>query len=291
MKKNILLTGVTGYLGSRLAKEFLKKGYSVIGLVRKGADFAKIINIIDSLTILYIDDADEFSVLQEYCVDVVIHTATSYGRSKESICEIVNCNVLFPLKLLEAVSLSKNISFINVGTTLPYNINSYALSKNHFMEWGKLISKDREFLFINLTLEYFYGLSSNDSCLPSYIIKQCISNVEKIDLTLGEQYRDFIYIDDVISAFVIVLDNVDSFNEYFIEFHVGSGKKITIRNLAELIHGLTQSSSDLNFGALPYRDNEIMDPCFEGDSLEKIGWSCNTSLLDGLNLIIKEEAR
>ena len=58
---------------------------------------------------------------------------------------------------------------------------------------------------INMQLEHFYGPGAGDANFISAMINRLIHNDPRIDLTLGEQKRDFIYIDDVVDAYLEVL--------------------------------------------------------------------------------------
>ncbi|ETR66101.1 MAG: hypothetical protein OMM_13253 [Candidatus Magnetoglobus multicellularis str. Araruama] len=44
----------------------------------------------------------------------------------------------------------------------------------------------------------------------------------------------------------------------FFEYEIGSENQVSIKDIVNLIHDLVQSKSKLNFGAIPYRQNEIM---------------------------------
>lgn len=132
----ILLTGVTGYLGSYIANALIKNGYQVIGLKRKTSSLFRIENILTKLTLHDIDDLDLASLFQFYGkIDVVLHTATCYGRKGENVNDIVSANLTFPLNLLnEAVNSGVEL-FLNTDTALEKILNPYALSKEQFTEW------------------------------------------------------------------------------------------------------------------------------------------------------------
>ena len=98
--------------------------------------------------------------------------------------------------------------------------------------------------------------------------------------------RDFVYIDDVIFAYLVLLQKIDSFLDLFIEFDVGSGNPVSIREMVETVHRMTKSRSRLAFGALPYRKNEVMFSNAEVEPLVNLGWSCKTSLEQGLRLTV-----
>ena len=138
-----------------------------------------------------------------------------------------------------------------------------------------------------MRLEHFYGPGDNDSKFTSYVINSCIENIPKLELTLGEQKRDFIYIDDVISAYLILLEKMDTFSDEFNEFDVGSGETISIKDFVKIVHQLTQSQSFLDFGAVPYRKGEVMLSEINIEPLARLGWECKTNLEQGLKLTLE----
>ena len=138
-----------------------------------------------------------------------------------------------------------------------------------------------------MRLEHFYGPGDNDSKFTSYVINSCIENIPNLELTLGEQKRDFIYIDDVISAYLILLGKMDTFSDEFNEFDVGSGEAISIKDFVKIVHQLTHSQSFLDFGAIPYRKGEVMLSEINIEPLNQLGWECKTKLEQGLELTLK----
>ena len=134
-----------------------------------------------------------------------------------------------------------------------------------------------------------YGPDDQASKFTSQIIKSCLANEPEIKLTLGNQKRDFVYIDDVVAAYEILLENTDLQEELYYEYHIGSGKAITIREFVETVHQLSHSSSHLDFGALPYRKNEIMNSETSIEQMMLLGWRCQTKLADGIMKIIRYE--
>ncbi len=70
---------------------------------------------------------------------------------------------------------------------------------------------------------HMYGPGDSPNKFIPWLIAQLKNNVPKIDLTAGEQTRDFIYIDDVCTAFKTVCDKMDDIPERFASFEVGTG--------------------------------------------------------------------
>lgn len=284
----ILLTGITGYLGSHLATTLLANDCEIVGLKRKSSSLHRIENILPKLTLLDVDEVDVSELFTRHGkIDAVIHTATCYGRNGESATQVVEANLMYPLKLLDAAAASGVGLFMNTDTVLDKLLNPYALSKGQLTEWGQYFARQKKVRFLNLKLEHFYGHGDDESKFTTRIINSCLANVPELKLTQGEQQRDFIYIDDVVAAYLLLLDKRESFDDGFIEFEVGSGSAVTIRELVETAHRLTESTTRLNFGALPYRAGEAMFSQADTETLRKMGWRCGHTLEQGLKLVIE----
>lgn len=287
MKKKILLTGVSGFLGSHLAKELLAAGYEVIALKRKSSSLHRVESIVSKIKLIDIEALNFDKLFQDFGkIDAIIHTATCYGRNNESVAEIFNANTEFPLRLLESGSRLGVELFINTDTVLDKYLNIYALTKKQFLQWGKFFTKNKRICFVNVRLEHFYGPDDETSKFPTYIVNSCIRNVPELKLTKGEQIRDFIYIDDVVSAYMALLENLGEVDDFFIEIELGSGKSVSIRQFVEMAHQISESKTKLDFGAIPYREGEIMCSQANIARLISLGWHCRYDLEAGLNKMI-----
>lgn len=283
----ILLTGVTGYLGSHLAETLLANGCEVVALKRATSSLRRIEHLLSQLTLHDVNTVDMDALFtQDGKIDAVIHTATCYGRNGESASQIADANLAFPLKLLNVAVEAKVKLFINTDTVLDKFLNPYALTKAQFAEWGRYFSTRSELKFINLKLEHFYGPNDDASKFTTHVINSCLANTDELKLTLGEQKRDFVYISDVVSAYSLILDKWQTLPEQFAEFEVGSGQAITIREFVETAHRLANSSTQLLFGAIPYRKGEVMLSQAHIDALRLLGWGCEVDIETGMKHVI-----
>lgn len=283
-KKTILITGATGYLGSRLAKYWFSQGHSIVALKRSISDTSRLNDIFSQISIYNIDETDLSTLMSEHSIDVVIHAATCYGRKQESLVELIMSNVVFPVNILEN-SISAGIKhFINIDTSLRKSVNPYSLSKGMFRE--VLLGNDK-INAVNVELQYFYGPDDSDWKFITYVFNQLLQGAPEIKFTSGKQKRDFIYIDDVINAFDILLNNIDR-HRMTSSIEIGSGSSVSIKEVACLIKELLNNNeSILDFGALPDRTSEDLDMCADTSYLESLGWKPRYSLMEGLNEIIK----
>ena len=281
--QSLIITGITGYLGAALAHYFLGQGYNVIGLIRPQSSFQRLEKIKSSIKFYDFESSELRDIVNDNGgVCAIIHTATSYGRNNESLAEIAHINTFLPLRLLEQCGNANVPLFINTGTSLKRSLNSYSLSKAHFVDWSKLIVKSNNVKFINIKLEHFYGPNDQSHKFVTHVFNSCLKNEENIDLTVGTQERDFIYIDDVVDAYGLILLTAHNITANFKQIDVGTGKATVVRDLVELIHGVTNSTSNLNFGAIPIRNGEVMDAQANTVYLEKIGWNCQFSVEAGI---------
>ena len=288
----ILLTGSTGFLGSHLLEKLVDLNHSVICLKRESSSLKRVEHLNNRATWVDIETTDFNKIFLSNKIDCIVHCATDYGRKKIDPFQTIEANLILPLKLLHASTLTpkKDLPvFINTDTVLDKRINHYSLSKDQFVDWLKTYSEKT--IVLNLAIEHFYGPMDDESKFTSFIIRELIDNKKKvIDLSEGKQKRDFIYIDDVVEAFIALMDNLNNFNKSFYHFEVGSNDLVTIKEFVKLVKRLCKNkNTELNFGALPYRTNEVMLSKTDTAFLRSIGWSPKVSLENGLKQTIKTE--
>mgnify|MGYP003418915654 FL=1 len=287
----ILLTGSTGFLGSYLLKSFVKSGYEVIALKRSTSNTYRINDYLKKVTLYNIDKVNLEDIFKKHKINIVINTVTNYGRIDNKISSILDTNLIFGLKLLEGSVNSNAKAFINTDTLLERNINAYALSKAQLVDWIKFLS-NKNTKMVNIKIEHMYGALDDENKFIYWLINKLKQNVEKIDLTSGVQKRDFIYIDDIVSAYEIIIQNINTFSNYE-EFELGSGNSIEVKNFVEKIYQEISNkqtlSTKLNFGAVSYRDNENMNIQANIEKLTNLAWKPKVSIKDGIKKILEKE--
>lgn len=288
--KTVMLTGATGFMGSHLLEGLLASNYKVTAIKRSTSDISRIKHLMDSTRIHNIDRETLGDIFRDNKIDAVIHVACNYGRGKTGISEVVEDNLMFGLKILDACIEYGVPTFINTDTMLGKSVNGYALSKKHFVEWLQRYSHIVR--VINVKIEHMYGTNDNDTKFISWVLNQFRAGVSQIDLTSGKQQRDFIYIDDVISAYLLLLGKRESFPR-FIEVELGTGQLIAVRDFVEKLKLAYEkrfgpSGTQLNFGAIPYRPGEPMSIPVDNSALVEMGWSCGIDFESGIDKIIRE---
>ncbi|MDN0087960.1 NAD(P)-dependent oxidoreductase [Yersinia nurmii] len=270
----ILITGISGYLGSQLANSLIDE-HEIAGTIRENSSYKRLNNP-DEIRLIDLSEMDWLLKINDFNPDIVINTAALYGRNGEPLSQLVQANVQFPLLILEKIFSNGSGVFINCGTSLPSNVSDYALTKNQFSELAKRYSDRFTGKFVDLKLEHFYGPYDDQTKFTTYVINSCKEN-NNLKLTAGLQERDFIYIEDLLNAFKCLIKNIDNLVSGE-SIPIGSGQAITIRKFVETVAKITHYQGKLEFGAIPTRQNELMYSCASLERMNELGWKCEYSL-------------
>jgi len=271
-----------------MAALFRKSNHEVIILKRSFSNILRIKDLIEECVLYDLDRVAITDIFKIHSIDIIMHCATDYGRKNSDSFQIVEANLLLPLKLLEFGRKNKVKAFINTDTILDKGVNTYSLSKGQFKEWLLALSSDM--VCCNIALEHFYGPGDDPTKFVSYVISELNKKVVSIDLTLGYQERDFIHVDDVKEAMYSVASQSMKLEPGFYEFEIGTGNPISIRHFVEMIKELSGNTiTELKFGAIPYRENEIMKCVSDTRAITALGWTSKKSLVQGLKEVIQYE--
>lgn len=286
----ILLTGATGFLGSALARYWVNAGYELCLLTRPNSTTRHIEDILTQVKLVRMSNIQSvIDAVHTFAPNVITHTAGSYGRNGESPLDLLDSNLRLGTALLEAALTMPRfngdtpLTVLNTGTVLAPNVNLYALSKSQFSAWGSTLAEQMpdRLRFIDIRLQHMYGPGDDRSKFTSYVIEACRQNNPCLALTAGEQRRDFIYIDDVVRAYDCILKRHHDFASND-AIEVGCGDPVTIRSFVEMVKQLCGAATELNFGVIPYRDNEPMYCVANTERLLGLGWRPEVSLVEGL---------
>jgi CDP-paratose synthetase len=291
---NILITGASGFLGSALAKHWVQAGHQLTLMVRHTSSLRRVEALLPAVHLAKCkSDSDIIQLIQNTEPDVIVHTACAYGRRGETALHVFDANVRLGMLLLDGVlggSTGGRVGFINTCTVLEPSVSNYALSKQQFAQWGDAQAQQNpaRLQFVNIRLQHMYGPGDLPSKFTSHVLHACQRHQPQLALTAGEQCRDFIYIDDVVSAYDVVAQKLNEFSVSD-QIDVGSGNAPPLRSFVEEVHALTGSLTELQFGAIPYRANEAMLCKADTRRLKNLGWQPAYSLEQGLKKTIELE--
>jgi CDP-abequose synthase len=271
--KTVIVTGASGFIGTHLVNKLLDLDYNVIAVTRVIRSESQHSNLI------WVEWANLGDLLISYSSIpmAIIHLATAYGRQGESLSSVESANVIMPLQLLELAVNFKINKFINTDSFFSkpeFNyqyMRPYIISKNNFLNWGAFIATQNHLQFINMRLEHVFGPGDGKGKFIPYIVDSLINNKKQIECTDCTQKRDFIYVDDVVSAYLTVL--IQDLSSGFLEFEVGYGTSVPVKDIVEEIKSkIPNSNSTISYGAINQREQEILDSKANNTALKSVGW-------------------
>lgn len=294
---DVIVHGASGFLGKHFIRKLISQKIPVVVLARENSQipffengpFVRILRYKENIAELHsIHVTVKSPVFFEFSWQGV------FGSERNSEQQI---SVNIPL-ITSSVNFAHQINsshWIGIGSQAEYgNLNKKLSEKNSCNPstlYGKaklqcsqlsseLCSKDgMEHSWLRLFS--VYGPDDNHEWLIQYLIKKML-NDEEINVTKGEQSWDYLFIDDVSGMFLKLKDapGVGIAN-------LGSGKAVQVKWIIEKIKELTNSKSKINFGAIPYRDDQVM--LMEADITKlstHLNWFPKTSMEDGLKRTI-----
>ena len=299
MKKiKLLVIGGTGFIGHHLLKEAKIKGWIVSSLSlrepivsRKISDVKYFFNDLNH----EINIKNIFSENFDYIVNLsgYINHISFFEGGDNVISEHFD-NVRNIVKVINRDDLK---CFINIGSsdeyggsTSPQNenlreqcISPYSFGKTASTHFLEMLSRTESFPCCTLRLFLTYGPGQNDNRFIPQVIKGCIEN-KNFPTSLGEQLRDFCYVDDVVNAIIIALKSKIVLGNIY---NLASGKPISIRHIIERIQ-LKIKSGKPEFGKLPYRNGENMELYADTTKIKNdLNWVPKISLEEGIEKTIR----
>ncbi len=291
--KRILITGGNGYLGSHLANVLKSSGAEVHILdVVSGNHENEHIGDINNYAFLE-------KTIEKSDPHIIYHLAAVLNRERnfDPHDQIMKVNYSGTINLLKALQKTACENFIFSSTSEVYGSNSppfhenqipdptspYSLSKIFAEQAIKTYSNIYNRNFTILRLFNFFGRNMPEGFFIPQLIHSLKNNIP-FEMTAGEQIRDYLYIDDVVSALIHAAEVEKPANDVF---NVCSGTGTSLKALAINLKQRINQDSIINFGKLPYRLNEIWNMVGDNSKIRKtLGFQPRHTIEKALELII-----
>ena len=302
-----MITGVAGFLGSALANSLAANGHNVIGIDDLSTGDP---NKLNSGVIFNRGDVNDrpklWTLLQE--VDCVYHLAARV-IVPESILyprEYNQVNVGGTVTLMEAMRDVgvRRVVFISSGTvygnqpvqpvsenSIPNPRSPYAVSKLAAEFYVKSIGSLWGIETVSLRVFNAYGPGQHHPpvhtpVIPAFL-RQAWENGTIVIHGDGNQTRDYVYLDDVVSA-MVAASTAPEVNQLTI--NVGSGSEISIRDLAKEVVEVTGGKPEIVYN--PRNEGGLSRLCADLTlAREKLGYEPKVSLTEGLRLTFDQDIR
>ena len=264
MSKKILITGATGFIGYHLAKYCLKLNWSVTSIsTKKPIKTRKLKNVEYLICDLY--DKNKLNKKLSLDFDYVVNLAGYVDHSKKKKTLYSHFN---GCKNISEIFLKKKIKkFIQIGSSIEYGKNLSPQKENLdnkkiFSIYGKaklmstnyLLSlyKKHHFPVSVLRLYLVYGPYQDRNRVIPIVIDNALKSKE-FDCSLGTQFRDFVYVDDVVNGIIKSLKNKKTNGQII---NLGAGKPIMIKDIILKICKIIGTGKP-QFGKIKFRKDEI----------------------------------
>jgi nucleoside-diphosphate-sugar epimerase len=299
----IFLTGATGFVGANLLRKFLElKKFEVHIIIRESSNLWRINDLLKNKNLkIHYNDLNDFQILRNLVEkikpDYILHLAT-YGAYPDKQTErdkIIRTNLLGTINLMEACQNINYKCFINTGSSSEYGHKKEAMSENDVLEpidiygvtkastelYGHMLYRRYNKNIIHLRLFSVYGYYEEETRFIPSLVKAIVKNDKNINLTSGLQTRDFIFIEDIVEAYLRIIKMHNKITGETL--NIGTGKDNSIRDTAKLMKKVYSSDIKLLFGAIKNRKNENYRWCADIKKMEKLlKWKPKHNLESGL---------
>ena len=297
MNRRALLTGATGYLGSRLVPRLIAAGWTVHALVRPSSRAAP---LSEAGASIHVNNA---AGLKEAAAqaDVIIHLASEFQREEtaQAAERLVEGNIMFPTRLVEAALAAGCTRFVNTGTFWQHcdgagyaPMDLYAATKQAFEDLLRHYHTARGLSCATLKLFDNYGPDDPRRKIVNLLIDAGVGGAP-LDLSPGEQLLDLSHVDDVADAFVAAAEHLVAAPEPVWDVGFVPGERMTLKALVGAVGGAFGSGAPfpVTLGSRPYRAREIMEPIAGTPGAALAGWAPRRRLEESLPALIDARRR
>jgi len=292
IKKHLLIIGGTGFIGIHLAKYALKKGWNVSSLSKNKKKHKSV----KGVNYIYIDITKKNQIMNRLKFNfthvVNLSGYKSQRENKKEKNKIFKVNFLGLLNLVNFFKNKKIIKFVQIGSSSEYGNGHSPLNENKVCypnsEYGLAKLKSTNYLLKMYKYKSFpvtilrifnaYGPNQNTNFFIPQVIIGCLKN-KSFAISKGEQIRDFIYIDDVVSAIFLTLNNTTTHGKIL---NIASGSILSLKNVVKIIRKIIKKGNP-EFGKIAYKKNENMKVYCKIDNVKKkLKWKPKIKFVNGI---------
>ena len=297
MKKKILIIGGTGFLGYHLAKKCLLKKWDVTSI---STNIPQKKRFLPKVKYLILDITKKKLILKKIKsnYDFVVNFG-GYVNHNEKL-KTYKSHYIGCKNLADIFKNSKIKLFIQIGSSVEYgnlkspqkedsktNVNklksTYGKAKLMATNYLLKLNKKHNFPCTILRLYLVYGPYQDKNRLIPHTLNECL-NDNLFDCSAGKQYRDFLFVDDLMTAIFKCFYNKQSIGEIM---NIGTGKPQNIKKVILFIRNNIRLGNPV-FGKIPLRKDEILRLYPDISKVKKIlNWDPRTSFQKGIKTLIR----
>lgn len=262
---NILVTGATGFIGACLVRQLVKGKDKVHIILRRKSDTWRIKDILKEINLHYADLTDARGIdkaVRKIKPQIVFHLA-AYRNYLEESRKNLEINIFGTLNLLEACNKTGYDIFINTGSSSEYGTKAKPMSEKDLLEPNsyyaiaktsqtllcQYLAREKKLPIITLRLFSIYGPYEGSRRLVLTLINNCL-NGKDLSLVSSKTARDFIFVDDVVRAYLKAAQSPKLAGHIF---NIGTGQQSLLKDVVSLVVKITRAKVKQNWGAMPGR--------------------------------------
>ncbi len=267
-RKRVLVTGATGFVGANLARRLLHDGHEVHLFVRQDYNPWRIEAIRSHVPVHEVELGDEEALARlvgGIQPDWVFHLAAYGAYSQQTdLYRMVHTNVLGTMNLVSACLKTGFEAFVNTGSSSEYGFKDHAPSETEWLEpnshyavtkasatlFSRYTARSRRVHLPTLRLYSVYGpYEAPARLIPTLIVRGM--NGELPPLVNPDIARDYVYVEDVIEAYLLAASRPGQ--EPGSVYNVGTGVQTSLREVVEVARRALQVAAEPQWGSMPNR--------------------------------------
>lgn len=290
LARHVLVTGASGFLGGRLVTRLLADGAKMTCTTRVAGHSPGPGNVTWRVCDLT-DERAVRAVFTEVTPDVVFHLAghVSGLRDPENVVPTLGGNLVSAVNVLLAALAAGSKRVVLAGSYEEPESDApprspYAASKIGATAYARMFASLYGLSTIVLRPAMIYGPGQRDGSKLIPYVTRCFLTGEAPVLGSGQRPIDWVYVDDVVDAFVAAA-TAEGLDGEVID--VGSGELHTIAEVVEILARRTCVTTSAQFGGLADRPSEHVAAADTKRAKRLLGWTATTSLAEGLALTVE----
>lgn len=294
----VLITGATGFVGQNLLPMIEEKCHNVqVMTLDRNIEKAK--GLFPYSNCKQVKSTD-WEAVKAFDPEIVLHLAAynSSGNDDETLSKLLATNIEYGVYLLQSLCNCKSLKlFVNTGTFAEYRFGAeafddaylYSATKTAYRAFVKYYADLCGYHYINVVPYTIYGGKKTVKRLIDYIFES-IESETPVDMTAGEQILDFTHVNDLCDFYVTCINQVNKICslKQGENFHIGTGKGNTPKDVITIIERVTNKKCNINWGGRPYRERDTMQAVAPiAKNIELLGWKAKISLEQGLSMMLR----